>query len=81
MSEKLIVIDEPIGSKNNDALDIQKHSDALIKFISKSATPLTIGVQGEWGSENFASTAIKEELSKDSEIKQIWINSWENCYL
>ena len=54
MSEKLIgVIDEPIGSKNNDALDIQKHSDALIKFISKSATPLTIGVQGEWGSENF----------------------------
>jgi hypothetical protein len=42
------VIDEPIDSKERDALDIQKHSDALIKFIRQSATPLTIGIQGEW---------------------------------
>ena len=31
MAEKLMgVIDEPIVSKEKDALDIQKHSDALI---------------------------------------------------
>jgi len=76
------VIDEPIDSKERDALDIQKHSDALIKFIRQSATPLTIGIQGEWGSgKTSLLNAIKQELSSDPHIKQIWINSWENSLL
>ena len=38
MAEKLMgVIDEPIVSKEKDALDIQKHSDALIDL---SVNPL-----------------------------------------
>ena len=83
MSEIVMgVIDEPIDSKDKDALDIQKHSDALIKFIRQSATPLTIGVQGEWGSgKTSLLNAIKQELSSNPQIKQIWINSWENSLL
>ena len=82
MKQAMGVIDEPISSIEKDALDIQKHSDALIKFITNSATPLTIGVQGEWGSgKTSLLNSIKQELSNDKSIKQIWINSWENSLL
>ena len=76
---KLGVIDEPIISKDADKLDIRKHSDALVRFIQNAATPITIGVQGEWGSgKTSLLNSIKLELEQRSEIKQIWINSWEN---
>ena len=76
------VIDEPIASKQSDELDIQKHSDALVKFVRNAATPITIGVQGEWGSgKTSLLNSIRQELNEDKEIKQIWINSWENSLL
>lgn len=79
---KLGVIDEPIISKDADKLDIRKHSDALVRFIQNAATPITIGVQGEWGSgKTSLLNSIKLELEQRSEIKQIWINSWENSLL
>lgn len=76
------VIDEPISAKENDELDLQKHSDALIKFIENCATPLTVGIQGEWGSgKTSLLNAIRSELDDRKYIKQIWINSWENSLL
>ena len=76
------VVDEPIGSIDEDGLDIRKHSDALVKFITKSATPLTIGIQGEWGSgKTSLLNTIRQELESDAQIKQVWINSWENSLL
>ena len=79
---KLGVIDEPIISKDADKLDIRKHADALVRFIQNAATPITIGVQGEWGSgKTSLLNSIKVELEQRNEIKQIWINSWENSLL
>jgi len=44
------IVDKPKESTQNDLLEIEKYTDGLIKFISTSATPITIGIQGEWGS-------------------------------
>ena len=65
------VIDEPIASKQSDELDIQKHSDALVKFVRNAATPITIGVQGEWGSgKTSLLNSIRQELNEDKEINK-----------
>ena len=76
------IVDEPILGQNQDWLEIKKHADALVQFIKETETPMTIGVQGEWGSgKTSLLNQIKEELSSSKEIRQIWINSWENSLM
>ena len=76
------IVDEPILGQSQDWLEIKKHADALVQFIKETDTPMTIGVQGEWGSgKTSLLNQIKEELSSSKEIRQIWINSWENSLM
>ena len=42
------VIDEPVSRGSSDNLDINVHSNSLIKFIHQTNTPITVGIQGEW---------------------------------
>ena len=50
MSKAVGIIDEPVQSSGNDNLDINVHADSLKSFIEKTSTPITVGIQGEWGS-------------------------------
>ena len=43
------ITDKPIISKVEDSLKIEKYANSLSKFIKNSDTPITIGLQGEWG--------------------------------
>ena len=83
MSNKTIgIVDEPNPRGNEDTLDINRHASALTSFIKKSTTPMTIGVQGEWGSgKTSLLNAIYHDLDQDGVYKQIWINSWEHALL
>ena len=78
------IIDEPVNysNKENDRLGINNYANALKTFIEKTDTPMTVGIQGEWGSgKTSLLNQIKEELSSSKEIRQIWINSWENSLM
>ncbi|MBI78964.1 MAG: hypothetical protein CMQ51_00895, partial [Gammaproteobacteria bacterium] len=81
--DKLIgVIDEPVPGKDPDELDINVHTNSLIKFIEKTNTPITIGIQGEWGSgKTSLINSIHHHFEGDEKTKQIWINSWEYSLL
>jgi len=95
MSDKNIgIIDSPIkGSKIDDNLGLSTHAKALAEFIAKSDTPLTVGIQGEWGSgkTSLMNTVIKilddsfeqknSEGDTNSIYHHIWINSWEHSLL
>ena len=50
MSKLVGVIDEPVAQGGTDHLDINIHSKSLIRFIRETSTPITVGIQGEWGS-------------------------------
>jgi len=76
------IIDEPVQSSGNDNLDINVHADSLKSFIEKTSTPITVGIQGEWGSgKTSLINSIYSDFDQNSEIKQIWINSWEYSLL
>jgi ABC-type lipoprotein export system ATPase subunit len=78
------IVDKPKESTQNDLLEIEKYTDGLIKFISTSATPITIGVQGEWGSgKTSLLNTIKEDLcdKSSSEHYSVWLNTWEYSLL
>ena len=49
-TETIGIVDEPLVKKGEDLLKIKRYSNALIKFIKNSQTPITVGIQGEWGS-------------------------------
>ena len=83
------IVDEALPQGQEDSLDVAKYTKSLVKFIKYTDTPMTIGVQGSWGSgKTSLLNQIWHELDQsnknDSSIKnfkQIWINSWENSLL
>ena len=85
-------IDKPIRGliKNNDTSKVQEldtlktfdYAKALAEHVKGCGTPLTVGVQGEWGSgKTSLINSIYSDFDQNSEIKQIWINSWEYSLL
>jgi len=83
MNDRAIgIVDEPNRGDQPDKLDISRHATALAQFIRKADTPITIGIQGEWGSgKTSLLNSIWSQLDQADEYKQIWINSWENSLL
>ncbi len=76
------IIDEPVAPGETDNLDINIHSQSLIDFISETSTPITVGIQGEWGSgKTSLINSIHHKFDANGDIKQIWINSWEYSLL
>ena len=75
------ITDKPISSNSEDLLKVEKYSEALSKFISNSNTPITIGLQGEWGTgKTSLMSLLLEEFNKDGKERKIatsWVNTWE----
>jgi predicted KAP-like P-loop ATPase len=83
------IVDKALPESDKDQLKISSYKDALVDFIKRTDTPMTIGVQGEWGSGKTSllnkiwadlERSNKEDNSID-DFKQIWINSWEHSLL
>jgi hypothetical protein len=87
---------EQAGKNNPDKLNTGQYAKALAEFAINCDTPLTIGVQGEWGSgktsllnmmrediehEEIAKQGTKAKLSGKEAYKIIWINTWEHSLL
>ena len=84
MNQMIGVVDEPIDLREGtcDNLDIEIHSKSLIDFIQQSNTPITVGIQGEWGSgKTSLLNMIHHAYDSEPTFKQIWINSWEYSLL
>ena len=62
-----------------DEFGIERYVQGLIKFIRHSTTPITIALQGEWGSgkTSLMNRLNKELCSPSGEFIGININTWE----
>ena len=75
--------DIPIRSLKEDEFGIEKYVNALCGFIKSSGTPLTIALQGEWGSGKSSFMKILESILCDPELpageryESIWLNTWD----
>lgn len=72
--------DCPITDSNEDKLGVSKYVNGLVEFIKICETPMTISIQGEWGSGKTSfMNMIKGELSKDNfnEDNLIFVNVWK----
>jgi len=77
---KSSIIDIPRQQHQNDLFGIQVYQDVLIKFIQLTDTPITIALQGEWGS---GKTSLMNKLRYNlCDVEQalyypVWINTWQ----
>tara|TARA_B110001452_G_scaffold59063_1_gene45889 strand:+ start:693 stop:2690 length:1998 start_codon:yes stop_codon:yes gene_type:complete len=75
------ITDKPIKKLDEDSLNIQKYANSLSKFIKSSDTPITIGLQGEWGTGKTSLMSLLLENfnnpGKEREIATSWVNTWE----
>lgn len=75
------IIDKPIENETEDSFETQNYLIALSQFIENAETPLTIALQGEWGS---GKTSLMNRLKNSLEgkkFKAYWINTWEHALM
>ena len=67
---KSSIIDVPRKYSEADLFGIQKYQNALVKFIRLTDTPITIALQGEWGSgKTSLMNQLRYELDKTLKIQ------------
>ncbi len=68
--------DKPIEKIANDTFGISSYVDGLCSFILNCDTPMTISIQGDWGSgKTSMMNMIKEKIEND--VCPIWFNTWQ----
>ena len=90
MAEKTSIIDQPITLSNQedmstkDKFGISRYEEALKRFIERADTPLTIALQGEWGSgKTSLMNLLKYHLCEveNAPYYPIWINTWQHSIM
>ena len=71
------ITDKPISKIGEDLLKVEKYSQALSNFITRSDTPITIGLQGEWGTGKTSLMSLLLEDFNEKNIACSWVNTWE----
>jgi len=70
--------DKPINALNReDTLNVSRYINALTKFIVESDTPITIGLQGEWGTGKTSMMYLLQEELRARNIATSWVNTWQ----
>lgn len=68
--------DIPVTSKGEDVLGVEVYVDSLSIFILECDTPMTIAIQGDWGSgKTSIMNLIKEKI--EDKVITIWFNTWQ----
>ena len=77
---KSSIIDVPRQHTQKDLFGIQVYQDALIRYIELTDTPITIALQGEWGSgKTSLMNLLRYNLCEvdHAPFFPIWINTWQ----
>jgi hypothetical protein len=77
MEIRSCITDKPIEKNSEDKLKMSRYGNVLSNFIKESDTPLTVGLQGEWGTGKTSMLYMLLEHFKSEKIATSWVNTWE----
>jgi len=77
MANRASITDTPILSNSENLLGIENYAKALGDFILESATPLTVGIQGQWGTGKTSMMNLIQEMYVAKDVAISWVNTWE----
>lgn len=68
--------DKPTSTLNEDAFGVKQYISGLNEFILECYTPMTIAIQGDWGSgKTSMMNMIREQLG--NRVITTWFNTWQ----
>ncbi len=68
--------DKPMEKTSDDVFGVQQYISGLTDFILECNTPMTIAIQGDWGSGKTSMMYMIREKLGDSVITS-WFNTWQ----
>jgi hypothetical protein len=68
--------DSPVERSEDDKLKVSEYTDSLASFIQDCPTPMTIALQGDWGSGKTSMMNMIRNLLGERVIP-IWFNTWQ----
>lgn len=72
------VTDAPCEDEHNDKLDIAKYVDGLETFIKKCCTPMSIAIQGDWGTGKTSMIRMLQNRFEDNhDVTCVYFNTWQ----
>lgn len=72
------VTDVPCSEEQQDKLDIVKYVQGLEIFITKCLTPMSIAIQGDWGTGKTSTiNMLQKRLEVKDKIKCVYFNTWQ----
>lgn len=74
------VTDIPLNEHKGDYLGTKDYAQALFNFIIDSASPISIGIQGDWGSgKTSLISLLQEKFNNDNKhrVLGILVNAWQ----
>ncbi|RLD82030.1 MAG: hypothetical protein DRJ10_05465 [Bacteroidetes bacterium] len=78
------IVDIPLKNKEDDKLQMKSFEMALYEFIQYTSTPITIALQGEWGSgKTSLMNRLDEQIcqAENAEFYSIWLNTWHHALM
>ena len=79
LQSKTALSDRPISSATDDSLKNNRYAIALADFIQGSDTPLTIGIQGGWGTgKTSLLNLLKFKFEESKKCLVVLVNAWEH---
>jgi hypothetical protein len=76
---KTALSDRPISNATDDSLKNNRYAIALADFIQGSDTPITIGIQGGWGTgKTSLLNLLKFKFEESSKCLVVLVNAWEH---
>ena len=79
MKKASCLTDKPIQKAEEDNLCARNYADALCEFIEYADTPVTIGIQGGWGSgKTSLISVIQDKLTDNNNVLCVLVNAWEH---
>lgn len=68
--------DKPVENLTEDSFGIGTYINGLCQFIVSCDTPMTISIQGDWGSgKTSMMNMIKQQI--EDKVYPIWFNTWQ----
>ncbi|PRP93500.1 KAP family P-loop NTPase fold protein [Enhygromyxa salina] len=62
---------------NRDLLGLDQHAAALAGFIEMCSMPMTIGIQGDWGSGKTSLMNLVRAKLGNGKALNVWFNTWQ----
>lgn len=76
------LIDVPVQFREDESLGVGMYADILARFITSCETPITIGIQGDWGIGKTSMLNMVRELlaptpRRKAKYHVIYFNTWQ----